>query len=1191
MIALKMHKLLKLFLFFSFLVSLVSPRDKPSRDSFKSLDYGNFEELSLSTLGGAYGEAYFTISASMLYNEVTFILSQRSPSAVDLYYYTGYNDIKFSGDDYSGYKTKCTWQNSKECLAERGYNRGTHYIVIKLMDTETVLKASLLAYQKGSEINLPINEIFEFEKVYDKSLAFNFQLDENKDYQVSVILSKAVYRISVDSDNTDNKAEKFKTVNTQGKHTITITAITDEVSGMVLVEKVPESASSALQINLGEEKTILIREDKTVNVAVELTNFAYLEEGLVTFHFSKDNIYLTDKFKRINARIIEVQAGESIPEELYFPVKDNEAEFTPETVGSSEVHLHYYNKYQNENKVSYLIYSFSSKPGPDKITFNMGVAAKMEEINLSGSSENEFIFNIERKDYLPVVKKFILTKEDINSYVFYFSQNENFKYYEGNFFVEDTLNTKSHLQKIFSFSNKQSANITSITVQFHGEAKSIWFKVKKYSFLINYEAERTERSKEYNFNKDWYEYYYIQSSTDTNAAYLFLEEVYGLCELYYKGEVTKQTEEIFPTTPLGRNFITLGYSDIINIKCKFPARFYLHLFGNNNLEFTQSNSKKWIYLKNGVQGCFDIKFKLTEGNLEGFSTSTQRTEIKKGATSIANITNQSATQIGVGLDNGNKLCLTSSEDSVASISVTDRISSYTVLQLGREYSNVDYKYILYYLPNAQNYSEIRLNLINFNNEYKYGIVKEKCTLTNCSPYVPFVSNSQIENSISNDDKLFTIPNPYDKKGSDTSYKYYIAFELTNKEGQEFINYDISLIEMDRPNYNILTEGEVGIIMEETSSNMINQYIELTQTDNYLDKYIIVAKKTNPKFMQYIYQYNFYQQYFKGDLNENNLNIFTLNNLGVDTQLTGYFSNTTKEDYDCIEVSYRILHNGETFNESAITQYDSIVLDVYQSEDGQKFTWTKIDKADKYFIFITRKGIITKEQASDECYLDSVYQQYIIDGILPDGFRLINTVTDPEQIYDAKEEVYVTVIGEIKEENVKFRVPFPVKLFKDTDPLIPEESFVKMNILINHELNLTEEINETYFTFENKHPESDTVLKFINPNMNGVDMYIFDDLFDIQRPARGEAPYEGQIELITLENKEEIILNNITTQERLYFVLVNKNNVPHDSIIYYFNELDELPIEAVNEWTLDHFYSYSELSFTFSSSPELIKEFY
>ena len=530
---------------------------------------------------------------------------------------------------------------------------------------------------------------------------------------------------------------------------------------------------------------------------------------------------------------------------------------------------------------------------PDALTLpteiDVAVSKKMQIVDLSATQQTEWLFYINREEDVPISMRFNFTLQDPATYVFYFSNNITVRYYEGDFIDFDDFNVYTHTESLFAFKNSQRDHqIESLSINFFGTAIGQFMRIQKLTSQVDYYEVRAEKTITVTHYNTSVPYYYIADNEVTTAKYVHVEEIYGNCEIYYKTSIKDQTDPIFPTKDNqvdGKLIKVTGVADIFSVNCHFPGKFIMHFFGSQNENLDVMNSKKWIYIPSSENGCLNVNINISSVNMMVYSPYTGNIDfhrIESGAVAwTEKITNGAKAIKAKSFKEKDQICLNAGgTETIASISfVLD--SEY--LKVEQNMTLLSNHYLLYYLPENKDYSEVRFSLVGINTDFKYGLVKQKCTEVDCDKYAPYLSNSGIDDKIDQEyliaDKfMFHLENPYDKKGSTAEYKYYLALELLNFDEREFTKYNITIRLMDRPDYTVVPPNQIAFIQEDVSTGTTMEFVELEQTDDYKTKYVLIAQKTAPKFTQFVFQRNFYTTYGIFNVSDRYA-VFYLNNLG------------------------------------------------------------------------------------------------------------------------------------------------------------------------------------------------------------------------------------------------------------------------------------------------------------------------
>ncbi|MCQ2816773.1 MAG: hypothetical protein MJ252_05850, partial [archaeon] len=1209
-----MKRLFNFLLLVTTIVPLIKTANGPSEDDFKELSLLEKGPLSLTTKDSSLGEAYYKFTSINQGKYMTSRLQHMSKAALSIYYFREFADIKRNGQSFDGYLKLCNMTDLFECplMGSGGSGGHTFWIIIKLVNSNEIYEGAIEFFNEENEIPLTLHQMFHIKKFYgNEQLFFGFEIPANITDSYEIICRNKIpnaknayalykYESGVPS-LLDNKTDDnyLYEMNTPGKYRLQVISdgVDDTADVTVILQIESPELNKAIKMELGKKYSVIGYETRYFNYFVKLDTMAKGEENVATITLS--NPVYGGALRGIYSMVITTNDEEAIAD-YYFPIPPEDSQFPVQAEFNDEniMHLHFYNNQGSTTEFAYLLITLEFYP--DSLTLptemNVAVAKKMEVIDFTNTTQTELIQYINREEDVPVTKRFLFAQDDPSTYVFYFSNNITVRYYEGTFLDSSSFNIFTHTESLFSFRNYyRDRQIFELSINFFGKPIGQFMRVLKLTSQVDYFEIRMEKTMTITHLNNSIPYYYLADNEVSMAKYIHIEEIYGNCEVYYKTSVKDQNDPIFPTSAhtVDKNLIKVdGVADIISVNCHFPGKFIMHFFGEQNANLDEINSKRWLYLPKDGQGCLNINIEISSIYMLGYSPykgTIDMNRVESGAVAwTEKMTNGAKAVKGRSFKSGDKLCLNATgEETVASISFT----------LDTEYLNVtsdviltSSTYIIYYMPTDLEYSEIRFALSGINTDFKYGFVRQKCTEADCDRFAPYLSKSWIDDKIDQEwlmaDKYqFRIENPYDKRGSSSDYKHYLALELLNFDEHEFTPYNITIKKMDRPNYYVVPQNEVAFIQEDATSNSTMEFVELEQTEDYRTRYVVIAQKTNEKYPQMIFQRNFYQDYGVYRL-DTKYNVFYLNNLGVDSQLTAFFYTTVPADYNCVEVTYKMLTQGQTFDEESIKKMNEFKTQINYTHNGTILEWTPLENCTGYTVFVAQKDTIDYDLMDNDCYLYGVYETWLKNKTMPTGFMLINETTDPSQEYDsAGEEYYAAVVGYVSYP-MKFRVHYKPITIRDFDPTIPEEDFIKVNPFEKKYFALGLHVTEAYYTITTSDVQTDTVIKLVDPMSPNVVLYVFDDLYAIQRDPQGGAGYEGYIAVYDLNGKMEVVHPGDKTKtgtRKFYLVFQNDHSV-YDMTWHFFNERDHIPLDDNDAYYFDNMYSLNELSFTFTSYP-------
>ena len=963
------------------LLPLMLCQTGPTKDDFTELTLLQKGSLTLSSKDGELGEAYYSFTSTNIGKYIAARLSHMSKAELDIYFFSEFEHIRRSGRTFDGYQKMCTMTDKFECgLQGSSSSAGSHlfWIIIKLKNEGEIYDGSILFFNEENEIPLTLHQMWGIKRFYGlEQLYFTFTIpdDVSDAYEIIVInripsrknkVALYIYEsgVPVKVDEKDQIDTYRYETNQAGRYRLQVIGdgVDDDSDVTVLFQKEDPEINRATKMELGTKYTAVGYEYRYFNYYVKLDGMQKNEENVATITLSR-NLF-GGAVRSINSMVVAID-DESLIEDNYFPVGDADSQFQvlPEYNNEQIIHLYFYNNQATTNNAYLLITIFFV---PDALTLptqiDVAVSKKLEVYDLTLTPQTEWTFYINRQEEVPISMRFTFDPFERATYVFYFSNNATVRYYEGTFLDFDDYNIYTHTESLFAFKNDQRDHrIEELSINFFGPGIGQFMRIQKLVSQVDYYEVRNEKSFTVTHTNTSVPYYYIADNEFTTIKYVHFEEIYGNCEVYYKTSIKDQRDPIFPTADykVDPTLIEVGgVADIFSINCHYPGKFIMHFFGTQNEVMNELNSKRWLMIPTNNYGCITVDMEASSINIMTYSPYNGDIEVcrkESGATSWTYTMKGGSLAINsVSFKKGDSLCMKAMDGRQTIASASFILDSQFKNVTGNLTLLTDL-YVIYYLPQGTDYSEVRFSLDGINSDFRYALVKQKCNDTSCDRYAPYPSKSWIEDMINqeylmSDVYQFRLDNPYDKKGSSSDYKYYLALELYNYDETQFTKYNITIRVMNKQNYTIVPPKTIAFIQEDYDTNTTMEFVGLEIPSEYTTKYVLIAQKTAMQFNQYVMQRSYYTNY--GFYNVSmKYNVFYMNNLGVDTQLTAFFQATVPDDYNCVEMSYQMLYQGQTFNESDILRFNDLYLEIAYTPATDMLEWTPVEGAVKYVIFI------------------------------------------------------------------------------------------------------------------------------------------------------------------------------------------------------------------------------------------------
>ena len=1015
---------IKYIFFLLLLISLSYQRlhdlSVPPKDSFISIESGVKTTIELAE---NKNEIYYYFDNQYESSDIAIITKNARQYTTRIYFYDSYDKIKTDKNgNYIDYveefdlSEKLNYlKNSKKCR---------YYIIIKDLGGFKA-KDIITIYNEEDIIKLNNNEPFTinmFFKTNKYKFTFNGEKDDiieldmninDKSFSQTIMIlrnNEEIYRGEKNQGIISLNDDKEK-----GEYQIYISSTNDEIykeikSSIILIKK-------QFKVNILEEEkeiNIFYLNTNNFNFYINLDDYNIGEENMITFkigHNAKKNKLIEYCYAK-NMNFKEYNDDKFMSN---MPAHDEESESYFNNLNSMDIISHlYFSRTQpiEQDKKSYLLVRCQVNIDeedyyePEKISIYL--SSKPEIIDFSQLNGKNIKINkkINIKEYIPKLYKInIPYNENDLSYVFY----TNLKIqtiYENSMLNADYKNEE--LLQIFALPNKE--------IKKQEKDKIIYIKIFGAEQEINLRIESTESEIYYiHDNERPYKaitqqhlncgksFYYIGSySITASNTYFFLEEIYGTYSIYYRNEISDKDEDSILTNSNELYLIKdkMGnltkYFDIMELKCQIPGYFNLHLLKNY---FTKTLTVYQRQVALVSKGTFNIYPQTIEGqkkiNLEISTPLGKEIEIVDKKT-----INSKDKYYQIQYKNTslvpNSIKLNIKEDNtIISIRLTDS-NLYQIVDTTS--AKINEEYILFKLPNKDDYKSVNITINRVFNGYIYTLFKGDVNygINMVLSGYDMIPLDEGKNKIN-----IILSNPYIKSNSMISDKtespFYIAFYVKDTEGyQKGINILYNPIDK----YDKEWENSVINTLSVDDNNRYS-----IKVDKSIDKLSILYQSCGNSLKEInLYSYDDILNTFE---NNNKINLAVFYNYLIPEQLSPVFNKDKDNKYEGAQISLSL----KEISKEDIDNYNS---GKYQlNQNGTKLIWDDL-KAKEYTIYIFNKNNENLNYIDNICFLDSIKKN-------KNDFMLKNE-TDPSYIgiytsqvnsYDIKEsgKYYITVVAE------------------------------------------------------------------------------------------------------------------------------------------------------------------------------------
>ena len=967
--------------------------------SFKPL---NSREMYYFELTKSVPEFYFSFLNIYEGSDIIINLKIAKGFTSICYIYDSYEKIKTNDDEeYIDYIKEFNLVENEFILknSELSIKNTKYYLIIKDI-FNSFNKDYISIFNEQDNILLEKEKYITFDKYYSKNF-FNLKFSHKKNEYVALELnidnSEFLQYISIYLENNDdpiymgeiNRGEikLNEDLEIEGNYLIKIESIEEpyiEIKSTIILHK---DERNVKEIQYDNPLTLSYTGNKVFNFYVDIDDYDYNEENVITFKFGKE-IYNRNLLNHCFAKVQNFETNDDNKFLANMPANEdeNEALFKRLTGTTNVYQLYFKNSIkEEENKKKYLLIHLYIKIeehdpneyiNPDE--FTVFLSKKAEKINLEDYKYNNIILNknIQLQNYIPQIYRLILPKNDENSiklsYVFYTSETIQFIY------NNTMLNTDSHLYE-------ESKMIYALSPNFEGYDYSNVLYIKLYgiySNIINFRIESTESLIYYIHNKNRMIKTLSNKLTDCNKSiyyigdygflsekgFFYQETLYGKINRYYKNLINFNDKTILINEDnkylIDNNLFSLDTSiDIVELKCEFPGFYLVHLIETVNEREINLYSKIYNYLPANKN--FTIFPKLEghleeEINLEISTPMGKEIKISDGEKII--IINSNNKYYQIKFENSSYIppffTVLSENEAIFSITLTNK-NPFILIE--NKSTIVDYdKQIIVKLDQNKNYESINIIVTRIYHGFRYSIYRG-----NVDYPAKLIENENDYNIIDRSHKInMTIINPYlrEENINDENNVYYIVYLIDDPEMIEkevIINYN------EIKEYEKIKIGSLKAILTENQKYSLGFGKELNSLN-----FVYQSCANSLKEVNIYYYYDKIQTIISNDTKNiyqhNKLNNYYESNF--DYLIDINFKNSSKENLLLLNGAVIGITNKQVTDED-IKKYVDMKLNITQK--GKKIVWEKIENIKQYDVFVLNENNTYRPFLKNPCLLQSI----------------------------------------------------------------------------------------------------------------------------------------------------------------------------------------------------------------------------
>ena len=988
----------KIFLFtliinFPFLIAI------PAESDFVSL---KSREISYYELTQSKNEVYYSFQNNIADSDIIINFKIGKGFTTFCYVYDSYNSIKQNdqGDYINAIKEFATTENYIILKSgEMTISKVKYYLVIK-NTFNTYNKDYISIFNEQDTYELQNEKFILFNSFYSKkSFNLEFSVSKNQlatlelniqdpDYsQIVNIYNEQKELIYTGVKNT-GEIKLNEDLDTEGKYSLVIETEEEpyvEIQSSIVLHLEEKKVK---EIKFDSPLSLSYNKNKIFNFYVDLSQYDYEEEGIITFKFG-NQIKEKKLIEHCYAKAMNFETNDDNKFISNTPAneEENEAKFTALS-GTEDIYQLYFKNTQNkaENKTTYLLihlhiqieeHETSEFLYPEE--FSIYLSQKPELIDLVKYKDStDFILNtdIQLNYYVPVLYKIKFPTGEIPiklSYVFYTSE------------IIQTVYNNSMLNDDHTYEKNRMLYALSPIESGYDYTKILYIKIYGFSSeKINFRIESTE-SDIYYIHNDYRKirtfsnrltdckksFYYIGDyGSLVTKGYFYQEEVYGKINTFYKNKISTSDKSILinsDSSYLKENFFPLETSiDIIELKCQSPGYYQAHLLDDIDTRNIDLYSKVYNYISKDKNLIINpVLSPITENiNFEIYNPFGKKMQINDGKNVITLDEKNKYYQVQYKYYNAtpSQYTVTSEEDAVISITLTNK-DSFVIVDKD---TDIDYdSQVIVKLKKEKSYESINIIITRIYHGYSYSLFKGNANyagklIESEYDYIKADRSHKIN---------MTLPNPYlylsdnDKETNDENEAFYLIYSI---DDPELIQKTVKLIYKAKENHDTIKPEESKIFKENdiyTLNKTLDKNLSIIYKScgNTLDKIDITDTAgsslqtiTNTKISSYGFD-----ELERGEIDKNLHVIIKGTQKDVPSELKGAFIGITEKE----------------ITQEKIDSYINKDLPIKYEGNG-KLSWDKVDNMNNFDVYIVDKNNTYKDYLDNPCLLNYIKEQNV-----------------------------------------------------------------------------------------------------------------------------------------------------------------------------------------------------------------------
>ena len=957
-------------------------------------------------------EAYFKFKNSDNSKDLIINLALGIGYDVFCYAYLSNEDIQIKDNQYYNYLFNFTL-DKKELYFTNLETKIYYFICVNYI--QFFYDDYITIFNEADEIKLEHNNPFNIYKFYSSnSYIFLFEGKKNEIINIQLNSKNKTFNqlIKIFIDDEEQKSIRDTKINITYNSDL-IKASTYKIQILSEEEKYSENIETIIIYKM-KRKVSLLEQNSNIalnyifgniyNFYVNINEYNLNEEGLITFKYSS---YGAQKkmFSYIYGKIVKLEKDSDDLLIQNMP-SSNDNEFQNENYENLDtIYQMYFNKFKN-NEVGKILYLLIQIKLDDKglyfqsENFTISLSERIKKIQFLNNETVNKKEQIHLKNYVPHLYSFKFPKQNKYSYILYVN-NTVAKIYNGTLIINKMINTKNIKKQLYAIS-KEINDLDLYTIQIFGYEQDIEIRIETIESQIFYLRDLYRPIKSFSNSLLNYKesFYYIGDyDISTKVKYLYIEELFGKFNIYYKNEILKDDESILTKSNqkyLIDTKIPLLYNhiDIIEVKCRSPGYFNLYLLSDFLPNSFSNNGRLISYLHKKRQYHLRI-IENDNMNLELLSPLGNEIKIQLNDENILLNQTNKIKRFEQITQEYNDLTIFSNEDSLIEIKIANKN---LFKKISKEDKSINEKYILFELEKKNDYKAINLSFQNILYGYSYYLLKGN------SDFASDPKTSTSFDIIEESNFKIELTNPYDKFQPNNIREddiFYFAL-VTNQNNP----IEINIVYLEKEKYFDLKEKENTILSP--SKNKININVNNDEVKN-LNIFSTICKYDSIKKMILSY---YDKEFIEFYLNKKKIEYLSINNPMISIQIeTQFISN---DSYSGAEISY---FYGD-LDISKIEDLNKLNLEINNSSNI--ITWKAIEgytvSYEFYYFDIENKD---SEYIENDCFLKSMKDNKTNNKNLKEKHQSgIYKTNKPEFKFEKNGKFKINVVAIINEISIR-----------------------------------------------------------------------------------------------------------------------------------------------------------------------------